>query len=178
MITPANKVTLTDLINQVLTSNNSGDITGAEVNNLMRVLSGYIVSTIYKGASAPPQADDRLWIDTSVTPNVAKFWDGAEWSEITAYSGSGKIANTIKREITVSSSDTFDLPAGSILEYIKLVFATGGSYSVGTTASGTEIANGTGVTTDDELIIVQSPIKAATTIHFTGTFTAYIYYKP
>lgn len=82
-----------------------------------------------------------------------------------------------RRTVSVSGSATFSVPAERMLQAVVLKSASNTSFSIGTTAGGTQIASGniTGGTPSTQ--VLWRYYTSATTIHFTGTFTAEIFIR-
>lgn len=65
---------------------------------------------IYKNGSdstvksdTPPEDTSMMWLDTSVTPNILKYYDGAEWTRVNDHSDEIK---SIKNEMVMTSDLT------------------------------------------------------------------------
>jgi len=57
---------------------NDGQITQAKVSGLVAALSSKAKITAASSSPSTPGSTD-FWLDTSVTPNVLKFYDGTQW---------------------------------------------------------------------------------------------------
>lgn len=82
-----------------------------------------------------------------------------------------------REQLNVSSAGTFEVPAGKMVEAITLLSGTNQSFDIGTTAAGSEIASGNITANTPTTRVLWLYYDSATTIHFTGTFTAIIFIR-
>ena len=80
-------------------------------------------------------------------------------------------------EEVISGSGNYQIAAGKLLIGIVLVPSISGSYTIGTTGGGDEIDSGSLTAGTNETINYQEFFGTATSIYFTGTFTAKIYLR-
>lgn len=118
----------------------------------------------------------KTYFETGDTPTEAQFIDlidslRNEGDEIPQTD----VEKLAPLSVTVTGSGSQLVPIDSLIEYMVLIPTAGGAYTIGTTPAGTEYESGTLTGTTPYVYVNTEYLSAATTIYFTGTFTAKIY---
>lgn len=113
---------------------------------------------IFKGETAPTDTN-KLWLDTSVTPNVMKFFDGNEWTIVNDQSQAIEEAKKSAVEFTKTTQATLEsaidgkVSQETLVEYIRF---DGANIEIGTSSSGFKT-----VITNEELAFYEGSNKIA-----------------
>jgi len=149
----------------------------------MAIRSRSILKDWFKNFATPPQEQFWDWIDSFFHKNdtiPTSSVDGLD-DVIADLPTSGQldaVDDLTPTVIAVSSSDTFDIPAGKILQHIVCEVSSDSTVKIGTTASGSELREKALIASNPPATFTfNSYLKTQTTIHFTGNFTAIIYLR-
>jgi len=141
--------------------NTASDIVATNYN-----VDGNAVQTIYNVSMSTVQTIYKPDGDT-----ISTLYDVQTNNLTTAVSGF--FAYT---ELVVSGSGSLSIPGKQMVEMVVLVGATQ-TYKLGTTAGGSEIISRNMTAGRPAILDIQEWEESDWTLHFTGTFTAYIYFR-
>lgn len=139
----------------------------------------------------------KTWFETLDKPTQQQFWDWldsyfhkndsipqsavdglvAALSDLPT-SGQLDIVDALPPTLlNVSGSGTYEVPAGKILQYIVCEATVDASCDIGTSAGGTQLISASLKANTPQTFRFEQYTKNATTIHFTGTYTALIWIR-
>lgn len=88
-----------------------------------------------------------------------------------------QLADLQPKEVVVSGSETYSVPAGKLLEHVVFIVASNGNVKAGFSVNAGEIFDDDVTTSQPSVATYVQYFQTQTTIHFTGNCTVKIYLR-
>lgn len=163
MLTDAQKTALISQTNSNITTNGANEITGAQLNSLIKNLINGIINTLHVGAT-PPGDTNRLWQDTGDN-SIVKYYNGSEWLPVGAGVG---VTSIVVQDVTASG--TYALSGHSLAEGFIILATSATNVKIGSAAGLGDYFDGSAAAETPLYIDLKLYSASSITVHFTGTF--------